>query len=189
MPPVRRTAVVLSALLALAVGVSAALSATPAPKPPQQEFRALKRPAHSYDTLPKTATDLAGKATLVRRVATALDSGKRAYFIYLVMTKDKQLCTVLVQQNGYKADCAPVSLALEKGRRTTEVYNGLIGGAAANDVKKVVLAGGSRHLTVPLSSDNGYIYGCPAPSKCASWVKQVLGYSAAGKLISRQDVR
>ena len=42
---------------------------------------------------------------------------------------------------------------------------------------------------MPLSSDNGYIYGCPAPSKCAAWVKTVLGYNAAGKQISTQTVR
>lgn len=186
MPPVRRTAVVTTALLALVVGVVAAVAAT---KPPQQEFRALKRAQHSYDSLPQTANELATRATIVRRVATALDSGKRAYFIYIVVTKDKQLCTVLVQQNGYKADCAALALALEKGRRTTEVYNGLIGGVAADDVKKVVLVGGSKRLTVPLSSDNGYIYGCPAPSKCAAWVKTVLGYNAAGKQISTQTVR
>jgi hypothetical protein len=69
------------------------------------------------------------------------------------------------------------------------VYNGLVGGVAANDVKRVVLQGGSRQMRVPLTSDNGYIFGCPAPSKCAAWVKTVLGYNAAGKLISRESLR
>ena len=141
--------------------------------------------------LPKTVSRRvrSTKANAKRPEPSQADIAKRAYFIYIVVTKDKQLCTVLVQQNGYKADCSALALALEKGRRTTEVYNGLIGGVAADDVKKVVLVGGSKRLTVPLSSDNGYIYGCPAPSKCAAWVKTVLGYNAAGKQISTQTVR
>lgn len=184
MPPVRRTAVIVSALLALVIGVTSAFAAGI-----EKDIRALKRPRRSYDTLPASANDLAAKATTIRRVATALDSGKRAYFIYIVVTKDKRFCTVLVQQTGYTANCAALPLALEKGRRTTAVYNGLVGGVAANDVKRVVLKGGSRQMRVPLTSDNGYIFGCPAPSKCAAWVTTVLGYDAAGKLISRQSLR
>jgi hypothetical protein len=183
MPLVRRTLGVSSIiLLALVVGVTAAFAAL------EKDLRVLKRPRHSYDSLPTFASKLAAEATVTRRVATALDSGKRAYFIYVALTKDNRLCTVLVQQNGYKSDCSPVPLAFEKGRRTTAVFNGLIGGVAANDVKRVVLQGGSKRKQVQLTSDNGYIYGCPAPSKCASWVKTVLGYSATGKLISRQTV-
>ena len=173
--------------LALVLGVTVALAATPVPI--NKDLHVLKRTRHSYDSLPSFASKLAAESTVTRRVATALDSGKRAYFIYIALTKDKRLCTVLVQQNGYTSACSPVPLVFDKGLRTTEVYNGLIGGVAANDVKRVVLQGGSKRKQMQLTSDNGYIYGCPAPSKCAAWVKTVLGYNAAGKLISRQTVR
>jgi hypothetical protein len=186
MPLVRRTAGVICVLLGLVLGVTAVFAA--APTPITKDLRVLNRPRHGYDTLPSFAKDLIAESRISRRVATALDSGKRAYFIYISLTKDNRLCTVLVQQNGYKADCAPVPLALVKGKRTTAVFNGLIGGVAANDVKRVVLQGGSKRKQVELTPDNGYIFGCPAPSKCAAWVKTVLGYNAAGKLISRQTV-
>jgi hypothetical protein len=188
MPLVRLTGGVICVLLALALGVTAVFAAAPKPTPITQDLRVLKRPRHTYDSLPKFADKLAGESTMTRRVATALDSGKRAYFIYVALTKDNRLCTVLVQQNGYKADCSPVPLAFDKTRRTTAVFNGLIGGVAANDVKRVVLQGGSKRKQVQLTTDNGYIFGCPAPSKCASWVKTVLGYNSAGKLISTQTV-
>jgi hypothetical protein len=41
---------------------------------------------------------------------------------------------------------------------------------------------------VPLTTDHGYIFGCPAPSTCASWVKTVVGYNKAGKIVSRENV-
>jgi hypothetical protein len=187
MPLVRRTAGVFCVLFALAMGVTVAWAAKPVPI--KKDLRTLNRTRHAYDSLPAFAKSLTAQATVIRRVATALDSGKRAYFIYVVLTKDNRLCTVLVQQNGYKSACTVVPLVFSKTQRTTEVYNGLIGGVAANDVKRVVLQGGSKRKQMQLTSDNGYIYGCPAPSKCASWVKTVLGYNAAGKLISRQTVR
>jgi hypothetical protein len=186
MPLVRRTAGVVCVLFALVVGVTTVLAATPVPI--KKDLRALTRTRHGYDSLPKFASSFAAEATVTRRVATALDSGKRAYFIYIALMKDNRLCTVLVQQNGYKSSCSPVPLVFSKTLRTTEVFNGLIGGVAANDVKKVVLEGGSKRKQMQLTNDNGYIYGCPAPSKCASWVKTVLGYNAAGKLVSRQPV-
>jgi hypothetical protein len=179
---VRRTAGVICVLLALILGVTAALAGI------QKDLRVFNRPRHSYDALPASASKVAAASTATRRVATALDSGKRAYFVYVSLMKDNTLCTLLVQQNGYKSDCTPVPITFDKTRRTTAVFNGLIGGVAANDVKKIVLQGGSKRKTVTLTSDNGYLFGCPAPSKCASWVKTVLGYNAAGKLISRQTV-
>jgi hypothetical protein len=188
MPLVRWTGGVICVLLALVLGVTAVFAATPKPRPITKDLRVLTRTRHSYDSLPTFAKQLTAEAKITRRVATALDSGKRAYFIYVTLTKDNRLCTVLVQQNGYKADCSPVPLAFDKTKRTTAVFNGLIGGVAANDVKRVVLQGGSKRKQVQLTSDNGYIFGCPAPSKCASWVKTVLGYSSTGKLISRQTV-
>jgi hypothetical protein len=187
MPLVRRTAGVFCVLFALGVGASVAWAAKPVPI--QKQLRVLTRARHTYDSLPTYAGALTAKATVIRRVATALDSGKRAYFIYVVLTKDNRLCTVLVQQRGYVSSCTAVPLVFSTTVRTTEVYNGLIGGVAANDVKRVVLQGGSKRKQMTLTADNGYIYGCPAPSKCASWVKTVLGYNAAGKLISRQSVR
>jgi hypothetical protein len=187
MPLVRRTAGVFCVLFALVVGATVAWAAKPVPI--QKDLRVLTRARHGYDSLPAFAKTLNAQAKITRRVATALDSGKRAYFIYVVLTKDNRLCTVLVQQNGYKSNCTAVPLAFSPTLRTTEVFNGLIGGVAANDIKRVVLQGGSKRKQMQLTSDNGYIYGCPAPSKCVSWVTTVLGYNAAGKLVSRQTVR
>jgi hypothetical protein len=98
------------------------------------------------------------------------------------------VCTILVQSIGYTANCSPDPLFFIKGRRTSTVFNGLVGGVAANDVAKVVLQGGSKRKTLDLTPDNGFLYGCPAPSKCASWVKFVLGYDKSGKLISREQI-
>jgi hypothetical protein len=169
-------------LLALVLAAVASAAVT-------NDLRAFHRARHGYDALPKSAAQLAADATATRRVATALDSGKRAYFVYVSLQKDQKVCTILVQSIGYTANCTPDPLYFEKTRRTSTIYNGLVGGVAANDVKKIVLQGGSKRKTVPLTSDNGFLYGCPAPSKCASWVKMVLGYNAAGKLISRETIR
>ena len=77
-----------------------------------------------------------------------------------------------------------MTLLFEHGLETTSSVNGLIGGVAQNDVKKIVLSGGSKKMTIPLTTDNGYLWGCPAPTSCAKWVRLVLGYNAAGKLVS-----
>jgi hypothetical protein len=178
-PGVRVMGVTVLLALSLAAVASAAVT---------NDLRAFHRARHGYDALPKSAAQLASTSTATRRVATALDTAKRAYFVYVSLQKDGKVCTILVQSIGYTANCSPDPLFFEKTRRTSTVFNGLVGGIAANDVKKVVLQGASKRKTVQLTSDNGFLYGCPAPSKCASWVKTVLGYNAAGKLISREQI-
>ena len=96
---------------------------------------------------------------------------------------------LLVQSNSYRARCAPGGAVFDPTRRTFSVIKGLIGGVAADGVRKVVLVGPSAKKTIPLTKDGGYIYGCPAPTNCATWVREVLGYNAAGKLISQERTR
>ncbi len=151
-------------------------------------LKTFKRAHHAYDVLPAAAKELAPNVVVSRRVATAVDAKKHSYFVYVTQMQDKTACIVLVQGKGVTSQCKPVTLLFEAGRETTSAVSGLIGGVAQNDVKKIVFTGGSKKLTIPLTPDNGYLWGCPAPQKCANWVQAVLGYNAAGKLVSREPV-
>ena len=148
----------------------------------------LKRPAHNYDALPSVAHKV-GAVAVSRRVATALDAKHRPYLVYVTKMKDGSICTLLVQSNSYRARCAPSGAIFDPSRKTFSVIKGLIGGVVADGVKKVVLVGPSARKTIPLTKDGGYIYGCPAPTNCATWVREVLAYNAAGKLISQEHTR
>jgi hypothetical protein len=165
--------------LAALVIAAVAAAATPPPNP----LHVFSRKAHSYDTLPKVAKKV-GAVQSARRVATAVDSKKRPYLVYAALLKNKQICVLLVQSYTYAAKCAPSGALFETGRQTFSVIKGLIGGVASNQVKKVVLVGKTARKTIPLTSDGGYIYGCPAPTNCATWVREVLAFNAAGKQIS-----
>jgi hypothetical protein len=182
----RITGVVIGvALICAAVAVAAA-------KPPPNlanGLKAFKRPAHAYDALPVVAKPLAPNVIVSRRVATAVDSKKHAYYVYVTQMKDKSACIVLIQGTSYTSHCKPATFFFDAGRQTTSSANGLIGGVAENDVKKIVLTGGSKKMTIALTTDNGYLWGCPAPTNCAKWVRMVLGYNAAGKLVSREPVQ
>jgi hypothetical protein len=167
-------------LAALAIAVVAAVAVAATQPPPLKVF---SRKAHSYDTLPKVAKKV-GAVQAARRVATAVDTKKRPYLVYAALMKNKQVCVLLVQSYTYAARCAPSGAIFEQGRQTFSVIKGLIGGVASNQVKKVVLVGRTARKTIPLTSDGGYIYGCPAPTNCATWVREVLAYNAAGKQIS-----
>lgn len=166
------------AALVVAAVAAAALAAT---QPPP--LKVFSRAPHSYDTLPKVAKKV-GAVQAARRVATALDTKKRPYLVYAALLKNKQVCILLVQAYTYAARCAPSGAIFEQGRQTFSVIKGLIGGVASNEVKKVVLVGKTARKTIPLTSDGGYIYGCPAPTNCATWVREVLAFNAAGKQIS-----
>lgn len=173
------------ALICAAVAVAAT-----SPRPNLANgLKAFKRPAHAYDKLPAQATLLTPNVVASRRVATAVDAKKRSYYVYVTQMKDKSACIVLFQGKSYSSHCKAATLLFETGRETTSSVNGLIGGVAQNDVKKIVLTGGSKKMTIPLTTDNGYLWGCPAPTSCAKWVRTVLGYNAAGKLVSREDVQ
>jgi hypothetical protein len=171
-------------LLALVLG-TAASAATPGI---EKDIRAFTRARHGYDTLPKAAKRLIPRTAVSRRVATALDLKRRPYYVYVTKTRDNKVCAVLIQAIGYTTSCTPAPIVFGRGHRTETVFKGLVGGVAANDVTKIVLQGRSRRLTIPLSKDNGFLYGCPAPGTCAKWVKTVLGYNRAGKLVSREIV-
>jgi hypothetical protein len=160
--------------------VIAAVAAAATPPPPLHVFT---RKAHAYDTLPKVAKKV-GAVQSARRVATAVDAKKRPYLVYAALLKNQQICVLLVQSYTYAARCAPGGAIFEQGRQTFSVIKGLIGGVASNQVKKVVLVGKTARKTIPLTSDGGYIYGCPAPTNCATWVREVLAFNAAGKQIS-----
>jgi hypothetical protein len=153
-----------------------------------QDLPVFKRARHPYDTLPKSAASVSAGAKATRRVATALDLANRAYFVYAALMRDGRTCVVLVQSTGYTSSCAPNQLFFEKGRRTATLKKGLVGGVAAKDVTKIVLQGAGKRKTVELTKDHGFLFGCPAPSKCAAWVQTVLGYDKAGKLVSRERV-
>lgn len=181
-----RVGVVAAATLVCA---AVAVAATP-PKPQNlaNALKAFKRPHHAYDTLPAAAKPLLPQVVSSRRVATAVDTKKRQYYVYITQMKDKTACIVLIQGNGYTLECRPVTLLFEQGRETTSVNHGLVGGVAENDVTKIVLSGGSKRKTITLTPDNGYLWGCPAPTNCAKWVKNVLGYNAQGKLVSNESL-
>jgi hypothetical protein len=167
-------------LAALVLAATAAAATAPA-----LPLRVFKRPAHAYDKLPAVARKV-GAVQAARRVATALDAKRRPYLVYVTRMKDKSVCTLLVQSSSYRARCAPASALFDHSRRTFSVIKGLIGGIAADGVTKVVLVGATAKKTIPLTKDGGYIYGCPAPTNCATWVREVLGYSSAGKLVSQE---
>jgi len=166
-------------LAALAVAAVAAAATSP------PQLAVFKRSAHAYDKLPPIAKSV-GKVQVSRRVATALDTKRRPYLVYATLMQDKSVCVLLVQSNSYRARCSPGSAIFAQGRDTFSVIKGLIGGVANSNIKKVVLVGKTARKTIPLTSDGGYIYGCPAPTNCATWVREVLGYSAAGKLVSTE---
>ena len=165
-----------------------AATAATAAGPPTQTLLAFKRAHHAYDNLPAAAKTLAPNVVNSRRVATAVDSKKNQFLVYVTLMKDKQVCSVLVQGKGYSARCMPQAILFQTGRESFSVIKGLIGGVAANDVTRLVLTGGSKRKAVPLTTDHGYIFGCPAPSTCAGWVKTVVGYNKAGKIVSRETV-
>jgi hypothetical protein len=156
--------------------------AAAAVQPPLPVF---KRSAHAYDKLPPVAKSV-GVVQISRRVATAVDTKRRPYLVYATLMKGNSVCVLLVQSNSYRARCAPDGAIFARGRETFSVIKGLIGGVANTNVKKVVLVGKTARKTISLTKDGGYIYGCPAPTNCATWIREVLGYSAAGKLISTE---
>lgn len=151
-------------------------------------LKAFKRPHHAYDILPKLSTPFNGVATS-RRVATAVDAKKHSYYVYVTEMQNKTACIVLIQGKSFSSHCKPETFMFQAGQETLSVTSGLIGGVAQDPVTKVVLTGGSKRLTVPLTTDNGFLYGCPAPANCAKWVRQVIGYNAAGKIVSRESVQ
>ncbi len=164
-------------LAALAVAAVAVAATSPLP--------VFQRSAHAYDKLPAVAKPI-GAVQISRRVATALDTKRRPYLVYATLMKNQSVCVLLVQSNSYRSRCTPNALLFAPGRYTFSVIKGLIGGVAGPTVKKVVLVGKTSRKTIPLTTDGGYIYGCPAPTNCATWVREVLGYSSAGKLISTE---
>jgi hypothetical protein len=166
-------------LAALVVAAVATAATSPTP------LAAFKRSAHNYDKLPAVAKSV-GKVQVSRRIATAVDTKRRPYLVYATLMKDNSVCILLVQSDSYRARCAPGSALFTPGRDTFSVIKGLIGGVANSNVKKVVLVGKTARKTIPLTKDGGYIYGCPAPTNCATWIREVLGYSASGKLISTE---
>ena len=168
------------ALIALVAAATAAGAGVP--------IKAFARPHHAYDNLPAAAQTFAPNVVNSRRVATAIDAKKNQFLVYVTLMKDNRVCSVLVQGKAYSARCTPQPLLFETGRESFSVVKGLIGGVAANSVTRIVLTGGSKRKTIQLTPDNGYIFGCPAPSTCASWVKTVVGYNAAGKIVSRETV-
>jgi hypothetical protein len=164
-------------LAALVVAAAAAAATSPLP--------VFQRSAHAYDKLPAVAKHV-GAVQVSRRVATALDTKRRPYLVYATLMKNQSVCVLLVQSNSYRSRCTPTAVLFAPGRSTFSVIKGLIGGVAAPTVKKLVLVGETSRKTIPLTTDGGYIYGCPAPTNCATWVREVLGYSSAGKLISTE---
>jgi hypothetical protein len=175
--------------VATLVCAAVALAATP-PKPNLANgLKAFKRPQHAYDVLPKSAKALAPAVVSSRRVATAVDTKKNQYYVYITQMRNKQACIVLIQGQAVSSHCKPVTLFFDQDRKTTSVTSGLIGGVAENDVTKIVLVGGGKRKTITLTPDNGYLWGCPAPTNCAKWVRNVLGYNAAGTLISTEQVQ
>ena len=180
----RRLGVILAVL---ALVVPAATWAATSPNP-VAALKVFKRAKHSYDNLPTAAKALAPNVVASRRVATAVDTKKHQYYVYVTQMKNKTACVVLIQGQGYAQHCQPEGLIFETGRETVSVTNGLIGGVAQNDITKLVLVGGSKRKTIPLTTDNGFLYGCPAPTNCAKWVTRVLGYNASGKLVSTEPI-
>ena len=172
----------------LGVVALTAVVATTAASAAGVPLKAFARPHHTYDNLPATAKSLVPVVANSRRVATAIDTKRNRYLVYVTLLKNKQVCTVLTQGSAYSERCAPQQILFVKGRQSFSVFRGLVGGVVANDVTKVVLVGRGKQKAVPLTTDHGFIFGCPAPSTCASWVKTVVGYNSAGKMISRETV-
>ena len=173
----------LGGFFAVLVLAATAVAAVPVP------IHALKRPAHNYDRLPPPVARKVGAVLVSRRVATAVDTKHRPYLVYVTQMKDKSICTLLVQANSYRSRCAPSGAVFDRTRKTFSVIKGLIGGVVADGVRKVVLVGATARKTIPLTKDGGYIYGCPAPTNCATWVHEVLAYNGAGKLVSQEHTR
>jgi hypothetical protein len=163
--------------------ITAGATAATAPVLPLHVF---KRSAHGYDKLPTSVSHRLGSTQSVRRVATALDNKRRPYLVYATKMPNGNVCVLLIQANTYGARCSPEAAFFNRSRQTFSVIKGLIGGVASDSVKKVVLVGETARKTLSLTSDGGYIYGCPAPTNCATWVREVLGYNAKGKLISTE---
>jgi hypothetical protein len=184
-------AAVLGRVAVALVALACTAAAVAAPSPVHNSassLKAFKRTRHSYDALPAAARALAPRVVNSRRVATAVDTKQRHYYVYVTRMKDKTACVVLIQGTGYSSHCKPEVFLFASGRETISVANGLIGGVAQNAVTKIVLAGSSRRKTIELTPDNGYLWGCPAPTNCAKWVHTVLGYDAEGKLVSTEAV-
>jgi hypothetical protein len=170
-------------VFALVAATAATAAGPPAP------LKAFARPHHPYDNLPAAAAKgLAPNVVNSRRVATAVDSKKNQFLVYVTLMKNNQVCSVLVQGKAYSSRCTPQPILFQTGRESFSVVKGLVAGVAANNVTRLVFTGGSKRKAVPLTTDNGYIFGCPAPSTCAGWVKTVVGYDKAGKVISRETV-
>jgi hypothetical protein len=151
-------------------------------------LKAFARPHHTYDNLPPAVKSLAPDVANARRVATAIDNKRNTYLVYVTLMKNNQVCAVLTQGSAYSERCTPQPILFVKGRQSFSVFRGLLGGVVGNDVIRIVLVGHGRQISVPLTTDHGFIFGCPAPSACASWVKAVVGYNSAGKVISRETV-
>ena len=113
------------------------------------------------------------------RVATAVDAKKAAYYVYITQMKDKIGLHRAVPGEVLQLSLQGRDPPLRDRARDHSSLNGLIGGVAQNDVKKLVLTGGSKKMTIPLTTDNGYLWGCPGAENCAKWVRTVLGYNAA----------
>jgi hypothetical protein len=173
----------------LALSIAATGSAMAAGHPNlAAALKAFKRPHKSYDNLPPLTNKIDGVVSS-RRVATAEDLKKNRFYVYVTQMKNKTACVVLVQGRTASSQCRPETLMFDTGRETSTVVSGLIGGVAQNTVKKIVFTGGSKKLTIPLTTDNGYLYGCPPPGTCARWVRTVVGYDAHGKIVSQEPVQ
>jgi hypothetical protein len=180
---------VLGVVFAVAL-VCTAVAVAAGPPNLANALKVFHRAHHAYDNLPAAGKPLVANVTVSRRVATAEDAKKHKFFVYVTQMKNKSACIVLFQGTGYSSHCKAVTLLFDKSRHTTSVTSGLIGGVAQNDVKKIVLAGkGGKRKVIGLTSDNGYLWGCPAPGNCAKWVDTVLGYNAKGKLVSRESIQ
>lgn len=151
-------------------------------------LKAFKRPHHTYDNLPPLAIKIPDVVSS-RRIATAVDLKKNNFYVYVTQMKNKTACVILISGRVASSQCRPETLMFDANRQTQSVASGLIGGVAQNTVKKIVFTGGSKRLTVPLTADNGYLYGCPPPGTCAKWVRLIVGYDAKGKIVSRESVQ
>ena len=166
--------------LAALVVAAAAAAATSPPLP------VFQRSAHAYDKLPAVAKSV-GAVQVSRRVATAIDTKRRPYLVYATLMKDKSVCVLLVQ-----SELLP--RAVRAGHRTVRTWSRNVLGDQGADrwscraprSRRSCSSVRRARKTISLTKDGGYIYGCPAPTNCATWVREVLGYSSAGKLISTE---
>ncbi len=173
----------------LAVSVVATGSALAAGHPNlAAALKAFHRPHHTYDNLPPLSSKIPGVVSS-RRVATAVDTKKNKFYLYVTQMQNKTACVILIQGRTPSSQCRPETLLFDTGRQTSTIVSGLIGGVAQNTVTKIVFTGGSKKMTIPLTTDNGYLYGCPPPGTCARWVRMVVGYDAHGKIVSREPVQ